>query len=107
MPTVTGRMPNVNRIGLRVFRLRLKTSWGAYKNLQAQLSGELQEEFEGTPTKKRLFRTKWRGYLDMESLSIRFGKPFTQGEATVPDAFKNVLRDFFSAVRRDPDEARI
>ena len=31
----------------------------------------------------------------MESLSIRFGKPFTQGKATVPDAFKNVLRDFF------------
>ena len=82
-----------NRIkGLQV---KIEDLLGAYKNLQAQLSEELQEEFEGTPTKKRLFRTKWRGYLGMESLSIRFGKPFTQGEATVPNAFKNVLRDFF------------
>lgn len=82
-----------NRIkGLQV---KIEDLLGAYKNLQAQLSEELQAEFEGTPTKRQLFRTKWRGYLDIESLSIRFGKPFTQGEATVPNAFKNVLRDFF------------
>ena len=31
----------------------------------------------------------------METLSIRFKKPFTQGNAAVPNAFKNVLRDFF------------
>ena len=33
--------------------------------------------------------------MDIETLSIRFKKPFKQGEATVPNAFKSVLRDFF------------
>ena len=65
------------------------------KNLQAALYKELRAEFEGTPTKKTQFRTVWRGHLDKETLSIRFKKPFTQGDATVPRAFKNVLRDFF------------
>lgn len=90
-------MVNANRKTERLTGLRVKIEnlLGAYKNLQAELSEDLQEEFEGSPTKRRLFRIKWRGYLDKESLSIRFGKPFTQGEATVPDAFKNVLRDFF------------
>ena len=32
----------------------------------------------------------------METLSIRFKKPFKQGDAAVSqNAFKNVLRDFF------------
>ena len=90
-------MVNANRKTERLIGLRVKIEnlLGAYKNLQAQLSEDLQEEFEGSPTKRMLFRTKWRGYLDIESLSIRFGKPFTQGKATVPGAFKNVLRDFF------------
>ena len=90
-------MVNANRKTERLIGLRVKIEnlLGAYKNLQAELSEDLQEEFEGSPTKRRLFGTKWRGYLDIESLSIRFGKPFTQGKATVPDAFKNVLRDFF------------
>lgn len=90
-------MVNANRKTERLTGLRVKIEnlLGAYKNLQAELSEDLQEEFEESPTKRRLFRIKWRGYLDKESLSIRFGKPFTQGEATVPDAFKNVLRDFF------------
>ncbi len=76
-------------------QMKIKDLLGAYKNLQAQLSDDLQEEFEGSPTKKRQFRTEWRGYLDIETLSIRFKKPFKQGEATVPNAFKSVLRDFF------------
>ena len=90
-------MVNANRKTERLTGLRVKIEnlLGAYKNLQAELSEDLQEEFEGTPLKMQQFRTTWRGYLDKESLSIRFGKPFTQGEATVPDAFKNVLRDFF------------
>ncbi len=67
----------------------------AYKNLQAALYKELRTEFEGDPTKKTQFRTVWRGHLDMETLSIRFKKPFTQGDATVPNAFKNVLSNFF------------
>ena len=66
---------------------------GAYKNLQSALYEELSAEFEGTPTKKRQFRTVWRGYLDRET--IRFKKPFRQGDDTVPTAFKDVLRNFF------------
>lgn len=68
---------------------------GAYKNLQEDLSEKLRDEFEGTPAKKRQFRTTWRGQLNAETLSIRFKKPFLQGDATVPNAFKNVLRNFF------------
>lgn len=60
----------------------------AYRNLQRALSIELQEEFE-----KNL--PEWTGYLNMDTLSIRFKKPFTQGDATVPNSFKNVLHDFF------------
>ena len=68
---------------------------GAYKNLQEDLSKELRYEFEGTPLKRRQFRTTWRGQLNADTLSIRFKKPFSQGDATVPKAFKNVLRNFF------------
>ena len=88
---------NAEREAKRIKGLEIKIEdlLGAYKDLQAQLSEELQEEFEGTPPKMQQFRTTWRGYLDLETLSIRFRKPFTQGDATVPDAFKSVLRDFF------------
>ncbi len=73
----------------------IKKLLDAYTSLQASLSAELRAEFEGTPTKKQQFQIKWQGHLDMATLSIRFKKPFTQGDATVPNAFKNVLRDFF------------
>ena len=65
----------------------------AYKNLQDALYEEVRAEFEGSDTKKRQFRTVWRGYLDRET--IRFKKPFRQGDDTVPTAFKNVLYNFF------------
>lgn len=84
-------MVNINRTTDQI-----KNSLGAYKNLQADLSDKLYAEFEGTSIKKTQFRTVWRGHIDMETLSIRFKKPFTQGDAAVPNAFKNVLRDFFS-----------
>ena len=74
---------------------QIKDSLGAYRNLRADLSTKLYTEFEGTAIKKTQFRSVWRGHFDMETLSIRFKKPFTQGDAAVPNAFKNVLRDFF------------
>ena len=80
---------------IRAMRDNIEQLLDAYTNLQADLSEELKAEFEGTPTKKRQFQIKWQGHLDMATLSIRFKKPFTQGDATVPNAFKNVLRDFF------------
>ena len=80
---------------IRAMRDNIEQLLHAYTNLQADLSKELQTEFEGTPTKKQQFQIKWQGHLDMTTLSIRFKKPFTQGDATVPNAFKNVLRDFF------------
>ncbi len=76
-----------------VYKEELERILGAYKNLQSALYEELSTEFEGTPAKKTQFRTVWRGYLDRET--IRFQKPFRQGDDTVPTAFKNVLRDFF------------
>ena len=78
-----------------VYKNEVEKLLDAYKNLQSALYKELRAEFEGAPTKKIQFRTVWRGHLDMETLSIRFQKPFTQGDATVPIAFKNVLRNFF------------
>ncbi|MDE0086884.1 MAG: OmpA family protein, partial [Candidatus Poribacteria bacterium] len=80
---------------IRAMRDNIEQLLHAYTNLQADLSEELQTEFEGTPTKKQQFQMKWQGHLDMATLSIRFKKPFMQGDATVPNAFKNVLRDFF------------
>ena len=67
----------------------------AYKNLQDALYEELHAEFEGSPTQQAQFRDVWNGRLDKETLSIRFQKPFTQGDATVPNDFQNVLRRFF------------
>ena len=78
-----------------VYKNEVEKLLDAYKNLQATLYKELRAEFEGDPTKEAQFRNVWRGHLGMETLSIRFKKPFTQGDATVPNAFKNVLRDFF------------
>lgn len=80
---------------IRAMRDNIEQLLHAYTNLQEDLSEDLNAEFEGTPTKKRQFQMKWQGHLDMATLSIRFKKPFTQGDAAVPNAFKNVLRDFF------------
>ena len=68
---------------------------GAYTELQANLSKELQAEFEGTPAKRQQFQIDWQGHLDMATLSIRFKRPFKQGKPAVPNDFKNDLRDFF------------
>ena len=78
-----------------VYKNEVEKLLDAYKNLQAALYKELHTEFEGAPTKKTQFRNVWRGHLDIETLSIRFKKPFMQGDATVPNAFKKVLYDFF------------
>ena len=74
----------------RITELKVKVAnlLDTYRNLQRALSEELQKEFESN-------LVNWTGYLDMETLSIRFKKPFAQGDATVPNAFKNVLHDFF------------
>lgn len=76
-----------------VYKDEIEKLLGAYKNLQSALYEELSAEFEGSHAKKRQFRTVWRGHLDGET--IRFKKPFRQGDDTVPIAFKNVLRNFF------------
>ena len=68
---------------------------GDYKNLRADLAAKLSAEFEGTPIKKKQFRSEWHGYLDVETGSIRFKKPFSPGDADVPENFKNVLDEFF------------
>ncbi len=85
-------MVNANRKTERITKLRdkIENLLDAYRNLQAHLSEDLRAEFE-----EDLAKEKWRGYLDMETLSIRFKKPFTQGDAAVPNAFKSVLLDFF------------
>lgn len=76
-----------------VYKDEVEKLLDAYKNLQSALYEELSAEFEGSRAKKRQFRTVWRGHLDRET--IRFKKPFRQGDDTVPIAFKNVLRNFF------------
>ena len=99
-----------------VYKNEIENLLNAYKNLQENLSKDLEAEFEGNPTKRTQFRTKWRGHLDMETVSIRFKQPFLQGEATIPDMFKNVLHEFFpryvailtkSKYRNDIEEIRI
>ncbi len=76
-------------------RNQIKNRLGAYTNLQEDLSDDLRSEFEGTDIKIKEFKNIWNGELYPESLSIRFKKPFSQGDATVPSAFKYVLRNFF------------
>ena len=78
-----------------VYRNEIEKLLDAYKSLQADLSEELRAEFEGDPRKKREFQSTWRGHLDMETLSIRFKKPFRQGDPAVSNDFKRVLRNFF------------
>ena len=80
---------------IREMRNNIEQLLNAYTNLQADLSEELKVEFEGTPIKRRQFQVKWQGHLDMSTLSIRFKKPFIQGNASVPIGFKRVLYDFF------------
>lgn len=83
-------MVNANRKTERITELKDKVAnlLDAYRNLQRALSEELQKEFEGD-------LVKWTGYLDVETLSIRFNKPFGEREATVPNDFKDILRVFF------------
>ena len=83
-------MVNADRKTERITELKDKVAnlLDAYRNLQRALSKDLQEEFEDD-------LIKWTGYLDMEKLSIRYKKPFAQGDAAVPNSFKYVLRDFF------------
>ena len=69
-------------------KVKVKKLLDEYRNLQRALSEELRREFESD-------LVNWTGSLDMKTLSIRFKKPFAQGNATVPNAFKNVLHDFF------------
>ena len=90
-------MVNANRKTERITELKDKFAnlLDAYRNSQRALSEDIVDEFEGTPSKKTKFQKEWRGYLDMETLSIRFEKPFTQGDATVPTSFKYVMQDFF------------
>ena len=85
-------MVNANRKTERITKLRdkIENLLDAYRNLQADLSEDLRVEFEEDLTKE-----EWRGYLDMETLSIRFKKPFLPGEPNVPESFKNVLSKFF------------
>ena len=90
-------MLNANRKTERIADLKdkLENLLNAYRNLQKALSIELQTEFEGNFDKTSESPKGWSGYLDTETLSIRFKKPFTQGNAAVPGEFKNVLHDFF------------
>ncbi len=74
---------------------QIKNLLGAHTNLHEDLSRELHDEFEGTPMNERQFRTIWQGRLSAKSLSIRFKRPFSQGDAVVPENFKNVLDEFF------------
>ncbi|MDE0086767.1 MAG: OmpA family protein [Candidatus Poribacteria bacterium] len=85
-------MVNANRKTERITALRDKIEKlvDAYRNLQEHLAKDLQDEFEAD-----LAKEKWKGYLDMETLSIRFKKPFPPGEANVPEPFKSVLSKFF------------
>ena len=80
-----------------VYKNEIESLINAYTNLQVDLSEALTEEFEGTLSKRNQFRKEWRGYLDMEAVSVRFKQPFLQGEATVSDSdeFAGVLRKFF------------
>ena len=80
---------------IRTMRNNIENLLNAYTNLQAKISEELKAEFEGTPIKRAQFQENWQGYLDMSTLSIRFKKPFDQGQAVVPNGFKRVLYDFF------------
>ena len=78
-----------------LLRAELQKLLDAYKNWQVDLARDLEEEFEGNLDKKNEFRT-WKGYLDKETLSIRFKQPFPMGVDEVPENFASeVLQNFF------------
>ena len=78
-----------------LLRAELQKLVDAYKNWQVDLARDLETEFEGSFAKKNQFRM-WKGYLDKETLSIRFKQPFPIGVDDVPGNFANkVLQNFF------------
>ncbi len=78
-----------------LLRSELQKLLDAYKNWQVDLANDLREEFEGNSSKKNQFRM-WKGYLDRETLSIRFKQPFPIGVDEIPENFASkVLQNFF------------
>ena len=78
-----------------LLRAELQKLLDAYKNWQVDLARDLEEEFEGSLVKKNEFRM-WKGYLDKETLSIRFKQPFPIGVDEVPENFASeILQNFF------------
>ncbi len=73
----------------------IETLLDDYKNLKDKLAKALQTEFQGNPNKKKQFESKWKGYLNMDTLTIGFKQPFQVGSKIVPDEFKIYLADFF------------
>ena len=74
---------------LKELKKQVASLLDVYRNSQRVLSEEFQREFGDD-------METWTGSLFPETLSIRFKKPFEEGEATVPDDFKDILRVFFS-----------
>jgi outer membrane protein OmpA-like peptidoglycan-associated protein len=85
MVNAQGQVEKITKIQNQIANLH-----DAYRNLQAHLAEDLRVEFE-----KDLTKEKWRGNLDMKTLSIRFKKPFLQGKDNVPADFRDVLDEFF------------
>ena len=78
-----------------LLRAELQNLLDAYKNWQVDLASDLEEEFEGNVLKRNEFKT-WKGYLDKETLSIRFKQPFPINVYEVSEDFASkVLRNFF------------
>ncbi|MCY3551958.1 MAG: OmpA family protein [Candidatus Poribacteria bacterium] len=73
----------------------IRKSKDEYNAVRANLAADLRKEFEGSPEQKIQFRTKWKGYLDIKALSIRFNQPFAIGKSDLPSAFKDLLDSFF------------
>ena len=79
-----------------LLRSELQKLLDAYKDWRMDLANDLEKEFEGEPDDKIQFRDTWRGYLDKETLSIRFRQPFPRGDPNVPEGFaSDVLQNFF------------
>lgn len=74
---------------------KIQTLLDDYKNLKDKLAKALQTEFQGDPKKKNQFESNWKGYLNMDTLTIGFKQPFQVGSKIVPDEFKIYLTDFF------------
>lgn len=73
----------------------IRKSKDEYNAVRANLAEDLRKEFEGSPEQKNQFRTKWKGYLDIKALSIRFNQPFAIGKSDLPSDFKDLLDSFF------------